>query len=340
MAEIAEQTKIKASLLEGLERGDISQWPAGIFRRAYVRAYARAIGFDPNEAVREFLVTHPDPAVDTAPAPPPPSERLRSFVGSTLGTLLRRPPGSASAPPPAPTDTVATAGTDGDSKPLALAVLPAVRPADPPRRQEPRRQAEAPRTQEPRRQAGMSRPIEMARPAAPAEAPLSTETRKPDFLAAAKICTELGRVEDVKDVPPLLRDAAKILGARGLIVWVWDGAAEELKPALVHGYSSKVRSRLRGVAADADNVTSAAYRAAAPLARSGALAVPLLAPSACAGVLALELTDGAEQDADVRAMATFFAAILAQLVGAPPAGERREPDIAAPPRAIEAVQPG
>ena len=58
LAEVAEQTKIKASLLDGLERDDISQWPAGIFRRAYVRAYAGAIGFDADKAVREFLDAH------------------------------------------------------------------------------------------------------------------------------------------------------------------------------------------------------------------------------------------------------------------------------------------
>lgn len=135
------------------------------------------------------------------------------------------------------------------------------------------------------------------------------------LLAAAKVCTELGRVEEITQVLPLLADAAKILGARGLIVWVWDAAAGELEPALVHGYASKVRARLRGVKATADNVTAAAYRAGAPFARSGALAVPLLAPSGCAGVLALEVEDGREQDAEVRALATFFAAMLAQLVG-------------------------
>jgi cytoskeletal protein RodZ len=39
---IAEQTKIKLSLLEDLERDDISHWPAGIFRRAFIRPYANA----------------------------------------------------------------------------------------------------------------------------------------------------------------------------------------------------------------------------------------------------------------------------------------------------------
>ena len=44
---IAGQTKIKMSLLEGLERDDLAHWPPGIFRRAYLRAYAHAVGLDP-----------------------------------------------------------------------------------------------------------------------------------------------------------------------------------------------------------------------------------------------------------------------------------------------------
>ena len=43
LSAIAEQTKIKLSLLEGLERDDVSRWPSGIFRRAFIRAYAHAI---------------------------------------------------------------------------------------------------------------------------------------------------------------------------------------------------------------------------------------------------------------------------------------------------------
>ena len=40
---IAEETKIKRSLLEALERDDVSRWPSGIFRRAYVRTYAHVV---------------------------------------------------------------------------------------------------------------------------------------------------------------------------------------------------------------------------------------------------------------------------------------------------------
>lgn len=64
LAEIAEQTKIQISLLQGLEQDDVSRWPAGIFRRSYVRAYAQAIGLDPEPIVREFVAQHPDPQED------------------------------------------------------------------------------------------------------------------------------------------------------------------------------------------------------------------------------------------------------------------------------------
>jgi transcriptional regulator with XRE-family HTH domain len=51
---IAASTKIKSSLLAGLERGDVSGWPAGIFQRAFIREYARAIGLVPEPIVAEF----------------------------------------------------------------------------------------------------------------------------------------------------------------------------------------------------------------------------------------------------------------------------------------------
>ena len=58
---IAENTKISLSLLQGLERDDASRWPSGIFRRSFVRAYAQAIGVDPDATAREFLERFPDP---------------------------------------------------------------------------------------------------------------------------------------------------------------------------------------------------------------------------------------------------------------------------------------
>jgi transcriptional regulator with XRE-family HTH domain len=64
---IAAATKIKASLFEQLERGDASRWPPGIFGRSYLRAYATAVGLDPDATVREFLAAFPDPAARPDP---------------------------------------------------------------------------------------------------------------------------------------------------------------------------------------------------------------------------------------------------------------------------------
>jgi len=287
---IAEQTKIKLSMLEGLEKDDISHWPAGIFRRAYVRSYANAVGLDPDTVIREYLEQHPEPV--EVPDPPvdhagPPATRFRSLVGSALGRL-RRASGVESGPlraelppPPAPAPVPATvpATAPAPVSPRAVSVATAGRHEPPP----------------------------------------------PDWLAAARICTELGRAQRLSDVKPLLREAAGITGAVGLIVWVWDAAAAELRPALAHGYSTKVMARMRGVTRDADNLTAAAFRSSETLAVSGdghgagALAVPLLAPSECVGVLAIELPRGSEQSPPIRAVATFFAAMLAQLFAGEPA---------------------
>jgi transcriptional regulator with XRE-family HTH domain len=57
---ISETTKIGVPLLEGLERGDVSHWPKGIFRRAFFRDYAAAIGAPVDDLLAEFLQLFPE----------------------------------------------------------------------------------------------------------------------------------------------------------------------------------------------------------------------------------------------------------------------------------------
>jgi len=57
---IVDSTKIKLSLLAALERGDASQWPRGLFRRAYIRDYACAIGLPAEPLVAEFVKLFPE----------------------------------------------------------------------------------------------------------------------------------------------------------------------------------------------------------------------------------------------------------------------------------------
>ena len=352
---IAEQTKIKLSLLEALERDDVSHWPSGIFRRAFIRAYAHAIGLNPDVVVREFLEIYPDPievvtteaialAVDGARSSAGPPTRLRYLVGSAIGSLsrLRRSPAAESLMtahsaresvlarpeddlPGATWETAPAAGMNE----MAAEFTPVI--ATPP---------SEPDLPEPMLLPTEPDPLDMTKEAGtdftPVNEPASFE---PDILAAAHLCTELGRVEKSSDVQPLLQEAARILDAIGLIVWVWDPQVEELTPALSHGYSDKVLAQLPIIRREADNATAAAFRSAQTCAingsdhDSGALAVPLLTSAGCAGVLAIELPHGREQTRSVGAVATIVAAQLAPLIGgAQPAAVRPPADLIAPAR--------
>jgi hypothetical protein len=59
LEEISRTTRVKLELLDGLERNDLSAWPRGLYARAYIRAYAAAIGLDGSDAVDEFCRLFP-----------------------------------------------------------------------------------------------------------------------------------------------------------------------------------------------------------------------------------------------------------------------------------------
>jgi len=71
IASIAESTKIVGALLEGLEHDDVSRWPTGLYRRAFIRAYATSIGLDPEPVIREFTERFPEPDAPLAGPPAP-----------------------------------------------------------------------------------------------------------------------------------------------------------------------------------------------------------------------------------------------------------------------------
>lgn len=59
LREIATATKISIRALEALERNDPSHLPGGIFTRAFVRAFAREVGVDPEDTVNRFIAAFP-----------------------------------------------------------------------------------------------------------------------------------------------------------------------------------------------------------------------------------------------------------------------------------------
>ena len=95
---IADSTKIKRSLLEALERGDASQWPRGIFRRAYLRNYACAIDLPAEALVAEFVKLFPEdgaPVSDHALAAA--EEPMRLNFAVEPDTRVRRLAGQAAS---------------------------------------------------------------------------------------------------------------------------------------------------------------------------------------------------------------------------------------------------
>lgn len=386
LSAIAQQTKIKLSLLEGLERDDVSRWPSGIFRRAYIRTYAQAIGLDPDVIFREFLEVHPEPAEvftaaletalaeDRARANTSAPSRLRDIVGSALSSfsLFRRTPAVKSPVLPAqehaPDDVLEDEHDDTVAVPhpsLGFAwaetaddagvELPVFEAAAKARYEEVHRVVASPapftKGGEAKAQAATADPapvgeeskapraVENARPPA-AQAPVY-----PNLRALARLCTDFGRIDGPEDLTILLEDAARLLDATGLIVWIWDESVDGLRPALAHGYSEKVLAHLPDVARDADNATAAAFRSAETCTikgsdhASGALVVPLLTQTGCAGVLAVELQAGVEQTEAVSAVATIIAALLAQLIARAYAADAEMPPEASVPAAEEMTPP-
>jgi hypothetical protein len=291
LATIAEQTKIKLSLLEGLERDDLSRWPTGIFRRSYFRAYARAIGLEPDRMLNEFQAVYPDPDAE-------------DDITQTMAQA-RQLNGHASRRPPTRLRCLIDSAVNAFP---ALHLQAGVRNG-----------SSVERTPRPE-VAPVPVASEVVLPTFPLAIP---EESGVDLGAVAQLCTRLARALDVCDVAPVLEDAARVLGAVGLTLWMRDCPGRELTPVFAHGYSDEMTAQLGRVSRDSDNAIARAFRAAEARVvdggdgATGAVVVPLLTPSGCAGVLALELRHRQEQRECIRAAATILAAQLSTLVNIP-----------------------
>ena len=57
LREISDQTRISRRYLEAIEADDYKQLPGGIFNRSFIKAYARAVGFNEAEALEAYTRT-------------------------------------------------------------------------------------------------------------------------------------------------------------------------------------------------------------------------------------------------------------------------------------------
>jgi hypothetical protein len=164
----------------------------------------------------------------------------------------------------------------------------------------------------------------------PTPKPAPVPPPRVDLRAVASIFGGLARIPDTQALPAILARTAALLDASGIVLWIADPDRRELAPILVHGYSPQLALRLGTIDREAGNVTASAYRTGllqtvkADAVSSGAIAVPLLSPSGCVGVMAAEMKNGGEQQDALLAAAGIVAAQLATLVGPPSARAKSE----------------
>lgn len=166
-------------------------------------------------------------------------------------------------------------------------------------------------------------------PPLPAETPPSIRETQPeprdvfDLGRVAALCTDLARIVDTRSLPKVLERTASVLDANGVVLWIADPDGRELNPVVTHGYPPQLVTRLGTIPRDAQNATAAAFRTAllqtvhADAFSHGAIAVPLVTPGGCVGVMAAEVRDCGEQEDAKLAAAAIVAAQLATLVGPP-----------------------
>jgi transcriptional regulator with XRE-family HTH domain len=158
----------------------------------------------------------------------------------------------------------------------------------------------------------------------PSERRRGGDRREVSLSSAADVCSRLARALDVRDINALLGDAARLLDAVGVVVWLWDSRATALRASAAHGYSKAALAGLPDVHADDANAIAAAYRSGEACVvegdgeSTGAIVVPALGPAGCVGVLALEVRHGGERDDSLRAFATILAAQLGMLLPSQP----------------------
>jgi hypothetical protein len=88
--EVARRTRIGAETLRLIETQDLDRLPVPVFVLGFLRAYAKTVGADGNEAVRRYQahVDRRPPALETRPGPTPAAPRLWPRLLATAALML------------------------------------------------------------------------------------------------------------------------------------------------------------------------------------------------------------------------------------------------------------
>src|SRR5437588_4172054 len=90
LEEIAASTKIGKRNLEALEQERFDQLPGGIFNKGFVRAYAKYLGLDEEQAVNDFLAASANYDQPSALAPPIPATWVKPPAMPSEASIRRK----------------------------------------------------------------------------------------------------------------------------------------------------------------------------------------------------------------------------------------------------------
>jgi cytoskeletal protein RodZ len=105
--DVSNVTKIGARMLKAIEDEHFDKLPGGVFNKGFIRAYARHLGLNDEEAVTEYLAALREAQVEaqnsSAPASPPPARKTAdaSPAKSNAAQVYRPAVKPATAPPKA-----------------------------------------------------------------------------------------------------------------------------------------------------------------------------------------------------------------------------------------------
>lgn len=77
LRDISDETRISMRYLQAIETDDYQRLPGGIFNRSFIRAYAKQVGYDEQQALEEYSATLHERGESTDEIP---AGRIRSMV--------------------------------------------------------------------------------------------------------------------------------------------------------------------------------------------------------------------------------------------------------------------
>lgn len=92
LAEISEETRIGTRFLKAIEADNFSVLPGGIFTRSFIRAYAKQVGMDEDQAIGLYLKQVAGPPVDERDTVGQPTEQPPAQKVNELPTPVRPAP--------------------------------------------------------------------------------------------------------------------------------------------------------------------------------------------------------------------------------------------------------